>query len=354
MRVLIAFDWFWSYVAPQAEALARQGAEVALLCRTHADEFDGDYAERQRFVEQMAAAGIPVFEVPGRFRSTAALVTTARLQRQVRAWRPDVVHAHDNYDPRLLYIVRGVPLVLTVHDPTPHPGAATLYGIREQIRRKWIDHASCLVVHGESLRTRLAGLEPSARIEVLPHGAQMRAAPMAVPPNPTLLLFGRRESYKGLALLLDALEHVWKRRPEVRLVVAGRGSSPGPPSGDSRIELRDGYIPESELDELFERARLVVLPYIEASQSGVALQALGRGVPVVATDVGALAEVMPSRDFLALPADPRSLADRILQWLDHPASLRATVLDRTRERVGWDTVAQQAATLYTSVAGAGS
>jgi glycosyltransferase involved in cell wall biosynthesis len=354
MRVLIVFDWFWSYVAPQATALAQHGTEVALLCRSHADEFDGDQSERRRFLEQVQNEGITVFEVPGRFRSARAAAAAVLVRRQVRAWRPDVVHAHDNYDPRLLAIVSGLPRIVTIHDPTPHPGATTLHGLRWAVRRRWIDGAACLVVHGKSLRERLSALEPAARIAVIPHGAQVNAAAMAVPGDPpTLLLFGRRETYKGLSLLVDAMQRIWLRRSEIRLVIAGRGSDSSLGSfDDARVELRDGYIPESELDDLFARARLVVLPYLEASQSGVALQALGRGVPIVATAVGAIPELVPSDAFLAAPHDPDSFAERVLQWVDHSSSVRANVLERTRETSSWESVANQTLELYRSVLGA--
>jgi glycosyltransferase involved in cell wall biosynthesis len=351
MRVLIAFDWFWNYVGPQAASLVGAGADVALLCRTHADEFDGDQAERHRFIERARREGIEVFEVPGRFGSVSALPEVLRLRRAIRRWRPDVVHAHDNYDPRLLLLVRGYPLVLTVHDPTPHQGTAALTGARARIRRAWLRKADRLVVHGGELRAQLAALEPAASIAILPHGADVRAEPVEVPRERALLLFGRRERYKGLAVLLDAMQRVWRERPEVRLIVAGRGSDAGHLLADSRIEVRAEYIPEGELDALFARATLVVLPYIDASQSGVAMLALGRGIPVVATDVGAIPEVVPSSEFLAPVGDSDALAVRVLRWLDHGAALREQILEHARLQLSWSVAAVKALALYESVVG---
>src|SRR6266498_6019845 len=73
LRVVIAFDWFLKYVARQAIALRSARVDVALLCRTHAHEFDGRSEERRRLLELVEEAGVGVLEVPGRFRSTSAL-----------------------------------------------------------------------------------------------------------------------------------------------------------------------------------------------------------------------------------------------------------------------------------------
>jgi glycosyltransferase involved in cell wall biosynthesis len=350
-RILIAFDWFWNYVAPQAAALAAAGADVAVLCRTHAHEFDGDTSERQRYVDNARSHGIEVFEVPGRFRAVAALSPVIRLGRSISSWRPDVVHAHDNCDPRLLFLVHRYPLVLTIHDPTPHLGATASTGLRGRIRRIWIGSADRLVVHGEELRRRLGALEPGAEISVLPHGADVRQDPFAVPSEPLVLLFGRRERYKGLAVLLEAMQRVWRERPDVRLLIAGRGTDARDVPVDRRIEVREEYVPEAELDGLFARATLVVLPYLEASQSGVALQALGRGIPVVSSDVGAIREVLPSCEFLAPAGDCYAFAARMLQWLDHGTTTRANVLEHARRRLGWNLVAAESLALYEDIIG---
>ena len=66
--------------------------------------------------------GVEILMLAGRIGSVARFPQTARLRRRLRRWRPDIVHAHENTDPALLAVCAGVPRVITVHDPSPHPG----------------------------------------------------------------------------------------------------------------------------------------------------------------------------------------------------------------------------------------
>ncbi len=64
-RVLLVCDWFLRYVAPFAEALRRADVEVALLCRDHASEFQGNRGERQSLLDRLLAGGVSLIEMPG-------------------------------------------------------------------------------------------------------------------------------------------------------------------------------------------------------------------------------------------------------------------------------------------------
>lgn len=340
-------DWFLKYVGPFAEALRRAEVEVAVLCRDHAYEFGGDESERRRVVERMAAAGVDVIEMPGR---SSALARGAQAVAQARRFRADVVHAQSEiHDPRLLGAVAGRPLLLMVHDPRPHLGAAPRPLRLRAWQLLWRRRADCLLVHSEALAGLLGRGKP---VRVLPHGVEVDAVAAPLPAEPALLLFGRLEAYKGVQVLLDAMEHVWSRRPEVRLVVAGQGPELRAVPAGPRVEVLSGYVPEGDVGGLLARASLVVLPYLEASQSGVGLQALGRGVPVVVTDVGGLPDLAADRSFVVPANDPPALAEALLRHLDHGAPFRASVLERARSLFGWDAVAAQALRIYDEAAGA--
>jgi glycosyltransferase involved in cell wall biosynthesis len=145
------------------------------------------------------------------------------------------------------------------------------------------------------------------------------------------------------------MEGVWAERAEVRLIVAGRGPEAALVPAHPLIELRDEYVPESELDSLFSEASIAVLPYIEASHTGVGTTALGRGVPTIVSDVGALRDIALDSTFLVPPGDDDALARAILRHLDHDDELRQSVLAFARERFSWDACARQAIELYESV-----
>ena len=61
------------------------------------------------------------------------------------------------------------------------------------------------------------------------------------------------------------------------------------------IDIYDGYIPDKEVEKFFVASDLVVLPYISATQSGIAQIAYGFGKPVVATNVGGLPDIVSDR-----------------------------------------------------------
>jgi starch synthase len=348
VRVLVVCDWFLKYAASQASALQRSGAEVFLLCRDHTLEFGGSSEER-RDVLQNIADGIAIGVLPGRVSSGSALKDVAKLRRLVRTWRPDVVHAHDNADPRLLMIVSGLTRVTTVHDPTPHPGQPQLPRIQAAIRRRWIRGSAAVVVHGRTLIAALPRWAHARRVAVIPHGAPVREHPLPIPSRPTVLLFGRLEPYKGVDVLLSAMERVWAERPGVRLIIAGTGPEASRVPDDPRIELRQRYVLEAELDTLFGEATIAVLPYVEASHTGVGTYSLGRGVPTIVTDVGALGDIAVDSRFLAPPRDADLLAQAILRHLDHDQELRQSVLRFARGRLSWDACAGQALDLYESL-----
>lgn len=347
MRVLVACDWFLKYAVEQVAALARAGAEVSLMCRSHALEFGGSAAERLEALDKVN--GVPTYVLPGRISTVAATTAAISYRREIHAWRPDVVHAHDNADPRLLMIVAGLPRVLTIHDPVPHPGHPAQSRIENAIRRRWITGAQSIVVHGQALVTQLPAWMRRRPVAVIPHGADIRAHPLPPPLAPCVLLFGRLEPYKGIDVLVRAMNQVWQERPDVRLRIAGEGRSASIVPYDPRIELMDQYVPEHELETLFAGATLAVLPYTQASQTGVGALSLGYGVPTIVTDVGALREIALDESFVVPAGDDDALARAILRKLDHGEAERQAVLAFARSRMSWDTCARASLRLYESV-----
>ncbi len=204
------------------------------------------------------------------------------LRQDVRRWAPQVVHAHENHDPRMLALTSGYATVLTVHDPLGHPGAPELTRAEDWVFRRWFTRAQRFVVHGQALVDELAPIVGGRqRIVVIPHGTFARAEPLPPPEARTVLLFGRLEEYKGIEVLVEAMRLVWERRPDALLTVAGSGPAANLVPADPRITLLARYIPESEIEKLLSDASLVALPYTQASQSGVGLLAIAAGVPVV-------------------------------------------------------------------------
>jgi SAM-dependent methyltransferase/GT2 family glycosyltransferase len=199
--------------------------------------------------------------------------------------------------------------------------------------------ADRIVVHGVALAAELVARFPVARgkVDVIPHGEYGFLAPASAPGvrlhgPPTLLFFGYLHEEKGLPDLIDALPRVARELPDLRVVIAGKPELDVGPLFDRAhalgvdrfIEWRPRWLEDAEVAELFGAATAVVLPYRQASQSGVAFLAGAWGVPLVATSVGALPEVIEDGKSgrLVPPRDPAALAE----------ALREVLGDRTRAR----------------------
>lgn len=327
------------------------GHDVAMLVRSHSGEFGGSATERDELLTELRRDGIRSFVVPGRVRSLPAIPKLLKIRRDLRRWRPEIVHVHENYDPRLVALTAGYRTVFTVHDPVQHLGTRPLSAAEERVFKQWFRRADRFVVHGRALAEELSPMVGRSRIVVIPHGLlSARSEPLPPPESPSVLLFGRLEQYKGVEVLAEAMRTVWEQRPEVRLVVAGAGEAARLVPDDDRVSLMARYIPETEVEELLARASLMVLPYTQASQSGVGLLAIGAGVPIVVSDVGALPDLACDSSFVVEAGNPLALAEAILRHLDDGPEVRRAVLRYGREQFSWDRVAQLSTELYRALA----
>jgi glycosyltransferase involved in cell wall biosynthesis len=288
---------------------------------------------------------------------------------------------------------RGRPLVLTAHDilpREPRPGQ-----LRAQ--RRLYERFDAIVVHSQHGRARLLGelgVDP-ARVHVIAHGAFTHLAqgarstgpPLSPPPGAgsprpsafgeepaarlarastgggertrVVLCFGLMRPYKGIELLLDAWGGVAGAAglppiADAELWIAGlpkmdisllRARAPDNVRFDAR------FIDDRELARYFERAELVVLPYLQADQSGVLFTALAFGRPLLLSDVGGFPEfardtgaarVVPAGDARALGAALRELlADRAAL-----AGMCVKARAATEGRYSWRQVAAAHLRLY--------
>src|SRR5215472_1653562 len=143
-----------------------------------------------------------------------------------------------------------------------------------------------------------------------------------------ILAFGKWGTYKRLELMTEAFNILTCKMPDARLVVAG-GDHPQASgymeamkrqhAGNPRIEFR-GYIPESDLADLFQSSSVAVMPYSSSTGcSGVAHLACAFGVPIVSADLTDFRQMAQSEE-LAIefypPGNAQGLADCLLRLLN--------------------------------------
>ncbi len=256
-------------------------------------------------------------------------------------------------------------LVLTAHDVLPRePRPGQL-----DAQRRLYERFDAVVVHSEHGRGRLLelGVDPD-RVHVIAHGALTHLAePPAGPPSgggmggpsinadgPVVLFFGLLRPYKGLDVLLAAWREVGGNGSELWIVGMPRMDlttllADAPPG----VRLVTGFIPDAELPAYFTRADLVVLPYLEADQSGVLFTALAFGKPLLLSDVGGFPEVAATGAARTVPAgDSAALGEALRELLADPATL-SVMAERARAAAAgpysWDAIAKRTLALYSSL-----
>ena len=164
-----------------------------------------------------------------------------------------------------------------------------------------------------------------------------------------ILFFGFIRAYKGLDLLLEAMADTRIRQAGIHLIVAGEYYDKAIEAANNTIieqhqlqdtvHLKTDFIPNSEVRYYFSAADLVVQPYKNATQSGITQIAYHFQKPMVVTNVGGLAEVVPNGKvgFIA-ETNPTSIADAILKFYQ-PNSLpnmHQNILEE-KKKYTWDT-----------------
>lgn len=299
------------------------------------------------------------------------------LWRQYLSHPPDLIHLQWSVDPPMdawwlsRLCRRGLPVVYTAHNVTPHPGEPT----RRAGLKDLYQLASQVIVHSQANRKELLATfdVPVDRVHVLPVGnlddfrgpaidkleARRR---LGIPTEaPVALFFGLIKPYKGLDVLLRAFALTKPRLPKAQLLVAGQPNMffEGFQALIDDLGIRDAvlldlrFVPHTEMRVHFTAADVVVLPYIETSQSAVLLTAYTFGRPVITTRTGGLPEVVEEgrSGLLVPPGDDKALAEAMIALLSHPerlAEMGAYARHLTETKHSWSSIARATLEVYRS------
>ena len=241
--------------------------------------------------------------------------------------RFDVVHSPHP----LLLPSREAAQIVTIHDLDflDHPGHTT-NEIRRDYRvlvQKHARRATQIVVpslYTSGEVTRRLGIAPDS-ISICRNGSPPWSPLVAPPTSGHLLFVGSLTPRKNVPLLLEAYGILTSRRGNVPdLVLAGHSSSKRDskwldaiykPPFAGKVHLT-GYVDKGVLQEFYAKARIVVLPSLDEGFGLPALEAMTLGIPVVASNRGALPEVVGDAGLLADPTDPLAFVNSIERLLD--------------------------------------
>jgi glycosyltransferase involved in cell wall biosynthesis len=168
--------------------------------------------------------------------------------------------------------------------------------------------------------------------------------------EPVILFFGFVRRYKGLRYLIEALSLVRKKLPAKLLVVGEFWEDERPYREqvkqlglEGAVQLHNTYVPNEQMAVYFSAADVVALPYLEATQSGVAQLAIGFERPMIGTAVGGMADAIQHNrtGLITPPGDSDALAEAILKFFhDELAEPFARNVRASKETASWQPLVQ--------------
>lgn len=210
------------------------------------------------------------------------------------------------------------------HDPILDAATRWNRPLHEAYYRLLTARLGVVVLHGAAFRRHVAELGlPASEVLVVPHGfvPEQLVADRPYDPRGPLLFVGRLHPYKGLDVLLGALELLEAGGAAPPVVIGGDGVHQGlvPPRLGS-VDVRPGEMQDRALRGLIGSCGAVLLPYERANQSGVLATAFRSGRPVIASRVGSFEEYVEDgvNGLLVPPGDAPALAAAMRRLRDDP------------------------------------
>ncbi len=307
-----------------------------------------------------------------RKRDPRNVLAQYKLCRMLRKGGYDLIHLQFEWEWAMLLfypLIRKIPLVFTVHDPYQHPGYRHLLILyMDLLQAFFIGKAKRLVVHGSVMRRQLLERYPRVKPEkVLSHligDSSLRSrmesnATAGSEPSPDniILFFGNVRPNKGVPYLAKAEPLIAAKLDNFRIHIVGRCADDSYKKlivDRNRYVLSEEFLPHDQVAGIFFAASVVVLPYIDATQTAVIPLAYGYGRPVVATAVGGLVDMVEDgiTGILVEPRNEKALADAICTILtdkELAGRMGRNAREFAKTRLSWESSAAATADLYESV-----
>jgi glycosyltransferase involved in cell wall biosynthesis len=296
--------------------------------------------------------------------NTFLLFRWIRVIQVLRKIKPDIVHiTHFHIWCIFVYLLRPIfkyKIFYGVHDNPFEPKEEPVF-LMNFFERIFVKKADLILTYSNFMKESIKKYVPNKTIEVLPLGIHSDLCPKfekKLNPNKEsldVLFFGRLENYKGIDTLVRAYEILKKEHLKIKLTIAGRGKIDKDLENkinEIGIIFKNYWISNEELCQLIENCDVLVAPYKNATQSGMASIALAYGVPIIATNVGSFSEYIKDgvNGFLIDVDDYLTLAEKIKvlyqnRWLVVEMAKKAKEIG---ELYKWSSIMRKAIELYKS------
>lgn len=280
--------------------------------------------------------------------------------------RPRIVHLHTSYGGSffrkglLAWVSRmfRIPTIFHIHGSIFHEFYDNSRPSIKRVIRATLERADAVIALGEIWAARLREIAPNARVEVIPNAIQLqKPVDQALHDALRVVFLGKLCERKGTFSLLDAWAAVKKMSaiPPSQLILAGDGLVDRAREQAYELAINDsveirGWLDSAETSDLLARSHILVLPSLNEGQPMAILEAMSRGLCVVATNVGGVPELLGnSAGLLIDPGNTRALEEALAFALsDQSARSRmgAHAYSRAAGKFNVDAIAMQFDQLY--------
>jgi glycosyltransferase involved in cell wall biosynthesis len=347
-------------------ALANQGgmvhyaSQLANSLSVYAETYVivGDAANTSLFNDEVFINPIPLVS-SGIIKKK--LFNYRKVIEQLNIIKPDIIHITANYYWIFGYysFLRKKNVVLTLHDVNEHIGEK--YLVNQLANKLHIKVAKHIFVHGTKLQKELDLLGyPTTKTTAIAHGDYSFFAKYKlndITEDGSILFFGRILDYKGLQYLIAAEPAIKEQIPDVNIIIAGSGDFDKYEKlivNPESFEIINNFIEDEKVAELFQRASIVVLPYIDGSQTGIIPIAYSFKKPVITTNIGSIPEVVDDgiTGYIISPRNSDALADSIIRILkdnDLRKQMGENGYLKMKEELSWDSIANKTVQIYNQI-----
>ncbi len=330
------------HVVELAEGLLNSGSQVHLIWSDR--RADNSFRQGVAGLSGLHVRTVPMHREP----HWSDLACVLEIRRYIERHGPfDVVHAHSSKAGALARVAAtgcGAARIYTPHamrtmDPTLHPVIREVYRLIEVGLSRTASDAIICVSEFERRHVISQGI-PASRLHVVPNGipqppqvdrTAVRAS-LGLGSSETCIGFiGRLVPQKAPERFVAAVARIAERNPDVRGLVVGTGALQAQVHARAReagIERRMIWVTERPGPEVLPAFDILAMPSLYEGMPYVLLEALANRVPVVATDVGGVAEAIDDQitGFVIPQHDSEALVDRLALLVNNLA-LRATMAE---------------------------
>lgn len=363
-----------TYVYNIAHALNKLGHKVVVVSQA-VDGREEDYFDSGVHIFRVRARKIPLIphiymgELLNRLEySYSVFLALTKINKTIPV---DIVEIPDWYNEGLfLFLKRSIPYVNKLHGPhylvtkanlAPRGLSARLI---EKLEEFCVQYADGLTSPSRNLAATVSRdyKISDKKIEVIPYplDAGLFDASLSVSADgpPKILYVGRLEMRKGVHIFIDAMEEVIKEFPTAQAVFIGQDTTTAPDGSSfkrylvNKIEATGhkdnfcfiGHLRREEIVRYYRSSALGVVPSLYDNFPHVCLEAMGCGLPIVASHIGGIGEIIDDRvnGILVPPGDPNSLADGMIELLKNH-ELRESISKKAAAKILKDFDAKETA-----------